>query len=53
MTSYDNDDTHTSHPEWVVEKRACGFCTVIDCGCEHEPAPLLIPPNILDGMGQE
>ena len=49
MTSFDNDDTHTAHPEWVVEKRACGFCTVTDCGCEHEPAPLIIPANIVLG----
>ena len=49
MSTYDLDENHSSHPDWVVEKRACGFCTVIDCGCGSEPAPLLIPADIVLG----
>lgn len=49
MTTHENDEGHTAHPEWVVEKWACGLCTVTDCGCENEPAPLLIPANIVLG----
>lgn len=57
MSTYDNDDTHTAHPEWKPEPRGwCTSCTVplLSCGCPIAEAELdRLRAQHLDSMGTE
>lgn len=46
---FENDETHTLHPEWIVERRPCPLCCVRACGCPSEPEMVLVEAHIVRG----
>lgn len=47
---FENDDTHSRHPEWSPTKRDCPFCTIDRriCGCP-EAERLLDEAHLIRG----